>query len=92
MGCGRRAGGSYDRNYRAGSSGRIVGTCNLFNDDPYSCTFGENCNFRHDCSICDMRGVVAKHPKVYCELANHFRPRGAHNGGGGAGQAGGRTQ
>ena len=57
------------RSASASTSSAWKPTCDLFNRNPYSCTF-DPCRYRHVCSECEVRGITAPHSKAFCELAN----------------------
>ena len=78
------------RGHRAMSAGaQYRPTCDLFNRDPYSCTFNP-CKYRHECSVCEERGVKAFHAKAFCESANPFRGQSHNSHLGQSGQSGGQ--
>ena len=52
-------------------------TCDLFNKNPYSCTF-DPCRYRHECSDCESRGIRAPHSKSFCENVYSGNRSGTH--------------
>ena len=98
-GVGRRDGSSRDRDsdrdvFRgqrslsaSSASSGYRPTCDLFNREPFSCTFTP-CKYRHECSDCEKRGIKASHSRAYCEGLYPIRGQGY---GGQAGQNNGQA-
>ena len=77
----------YQKSRSASASMGWKPTCDLFNRNPYSCTF-DPCRYRHECSECEVRGVKAPHSKAFCESAYTFNKSSSQSGQNN-GQAGG---
>ena len=61
--------GYRDRGYRSMSADGDRPICKKYNGEMTGCDFGKRCQYRHECSDCENRGVVACHPALWCPWA-----------------------
>ena len=61
---------SYTRSQSQFAASDDAPVCRLFNHNERGCTYGGICDYRHVCDICELKGIKALHPAMYCASIN----------------------